>query len=79
MAGNERARHSIACVEEAEDAVNTLRAALKRSGVTLPSLRLDPASHARDVPCPLVELGRCDVDTVRMIAAVLPREGEGTP
>ena len=74
MSSNERApRHPVACMSEAEEAVNTLRVALKRSGITLPSLRIDPVSYARDVPCPLVELGRCNVDTARLIAAALPR------
>lgn len=74
MASKENPRHSVDCIEEAEDAVNNLRTALARSGITLPSLRMDLASYARETPCPLVELGRCNVDTVRMLAAVLPKE-----
>lgn len=60
--------------------MNKLRTALERcrpSGITLPSLRLEPASYAREVPCPLVELGRCTVDTVRKLTAVLPKEEGG--
>lgn len=64
---------------EAEEAVNKLRVALKRSGITLPSLRIDPASYARDVPCPLVELGRCDVETVRLVTAALAGERGDAP
>lgn len=78
MASKENPRHSVECVEEAEEAVNTLRTALGRFGITLPSLRLELASYAREVPCPLVELGRCNIDTVRKLAAVLPKEGGRT-
>ncbi len=65
------ARHSARCVEEAEDAVKELRAVLEKAGITLPTLRIDPGSLAREAPCPLVELGRCSVETVRRLAAVL--------
>ncbi|HET6354789.1 hypothetical protein OH805_25225 [Streptomyces sp. NBC_00879] len=75
MASKENPRHSMECIEEAEEAVNNLRTALERYGITLPSLRLEPASYAREAPCPLVELGRCTVDVVRMLTAVLPKEG----
>ena len=64
-------RHSAHCVEEAEEVVKELRAALENAGITLPTLRIDPASLAREAPCPLVELGRCSVDTARRLAAVL--------
>lgn len=73
MASKENPRHSVGCIEEAEEAVNKLRTALERSGITLPSLRLELASYVRDTPCPLVELGRCNIDTVRRLAAVLPK------
>ncbi|WP_338778646.1 hypothetical protein [Streptomyces sp. DG1A-41] len=65
------ARHSALCVEEAEDAVKELRAELAKAGIILPSLGLDPVSLAREAPCPLVELGRCSVETARLLAAVL--------
>ncbi|AKZ55611.1 putative secreted protein [Streptomyces ambofaciens ATCC 23877] len=65
------ARHSAPCVEEAEVAVKELRAALVKAGITLPSLGLDPVSLAREAPCPLVELGRCSVETAQRLAAVL--------
>ncbi|CAM5671015.1 hypothetical protein SPURM210S_03018 [Streptomyces purpurascens] len=48
-----------------------LRAELAKAGITLPSLGLDPVSLAREAPCPLVELGRCSVETARRLAAVL--------
>ncbi|MER5209497.1 hypothetical protein ABT063_02590 [Streptomyces sp. NPDC002838] len=65
------AQHSALCVEEAEDTVKELRAALAKTGITLPSLGLDPVSLAREAPCPLVELGRCSVETAQRLAAVL--------
>ncbi|MEV1077539.1 hypothetical protein AB0I98_04690 [Streptomyces sp. NPDC050211] len=66
-----KAQHSALCVEEAEEAVKELRAALKNAGIILPSLRIDPASLAREAPCPLVELGRCSVEAaLRLTAAV---------
>jgi hypothetical protein len=55
------AQHSALGVEEAEDTVNELRAALLVAGITLPSLGLDP----------LVELGRCSVETARRLAEAL--------
>jgi hypothetical protein len=66
-----QARHSARCVEEAEETVEELRAALLVAGIELPSLGLDPVSLARDVPRPLVELGRCSVETARRLAEVL--------
>ncbi|MET9776900.1 hypothetical protein ABZ023_21975 [Streptomyces sp. NPDC006367] len=65
------AAHSAFCAEEAEATVKELRAALAEAGITLPSLGLDPVSLAREAPCPLVELGRCSVETARRLAAVL--------
>ncbi|MET8566887.1 hypothetical protein [Streptomyces sp. NPDC004783] len=65
------AEHSARGVEAAEAAVEELRAALVRAGIVLPSLGVDPVSLAREAPCPLVELGRCSVETARRLAAVL--------
>lgn len=65
------ARHSAHCVEEAEEAVKELRAVLQKAGITLPTLRIDPASLAREAPCPLVELGRISVETAQRLAAAL--------
>ncbi|KOT35842.1 hypothetical protein ADK41_24365 [Streptomyces caelestis] len=67
------ARHPALCAEEAEDVVKELRAALAKAGISLPSLGLDPVSLAREAPCPLVELGRCSVETARRIAAAVVR------
>ncbi|MEU8886455.1 hypothetical protein [Streptomyces sp. NPDC048442] len=55
-----------------------LRAALERAGIVLPSLGVEATSYTREVGCPLVDLGRCTVDTARRIAGALPRaEGSG--
>ncbi len=51
---------------EVESAAHELREALAGSGITLPSLGIDPLY-------PLVELGRCNVDTARRLAAALRR------
>ncbi|MEU2897710.1 hypothetical protein ABZ690_23135 [Streptomyces sp. NPDC006967] len=67
------AQHAVHCVEEAEEVVEDLRAALAKAGITLPSLGLDPVSLAREAPCPLIELGRCSVETARRIAAAVLR------
>ncbi|UOB13051.1 hypothetical protein MQE23_30140 [Streptomyces sp. HP-A2021] len=64
------ARHSALCVEEAEDAVKELRAELAKGGIIQPSPGLHPVNLVRDVPCPLVESGRCSVRTARRLAAV---------
>ncbi|OKJ99473.1 MULTISPECIES: hypothetical protein [unclassified Streptomyces] len=56
----------------AENVVAQLRDELGRVGVTLPSLRVDPVSAASDAsPFPLVELGRCNIDTAMRLVAVL--------
>ncbi|MYR42776.1 hypothetical protein [Streptomyces sp. SID5910] len=57
--------------ETAEDTVKELRAALAKAGITLPSLGIDPVSLAREAPCPLIELGRCSVETAQPLAAAL--------
>jgi hypothetical protein len=54
-----------------EQVVDQLRDELGRVGVTLPSLRVDPVSAASEAPYPLVELGRCNVDTAMRLVAVL--------
>ncbi|WP_406729829.1 hypothetical protein WJ438_27655 [Streptomyces sp. GD-15H] len=66
-----KAQHSEFCVEEAEEVVKELRALLAKTGITLPSLGLDPVGLAREAPCPLVDLGRCSVETARRIAAAM--------
>ncbi|QUI32386.1 hypothetical protein H9W91_17090 [Streptomyces alfalfae] len=53
----------------AEEAVRQLRESLAGVGVTLPSLRVDTLTAAGALP--LVELGRCNLDTALRLAAVL--------
>ncbi|MCM2391809.1 hypothetical protein [Streptomyces albipurpureus] len=55
----------------AEEVIEQLRTELREMGVTLPSLRVDPVSLASDDPYPLVDLGRCNLDTAMRLAVVL--------
>ncbi|MER7515118.1 hypothetical protein [Streptomyces sp. NPDC126499] len=56
----------------AQDVVTQLRAELAAHGVTLPSLGVDPLTMAATAPAyPLVELGRCNLDTARRLVSVL--------
>ncbi|WP_274559939.1 hypothetical protein [Streptomyces spiramyceticus] len=64
MTANERLR-------AVEDAVGQLRTELGAAGVALPSLRVDPVSSAGNEPYPLVDLGRCNLDTALRLVAVL--------
>ncbi|MFJ8697396.1 hypothetical protein, partial [Streptomyces roseolilacinus] len=54
-----------------EEAVARLRGELLKIGVVLPSLRVDPVTVASEAPYPLVELGRCNLDTAVRLAAAL--------
>ncbi|MFD7058343.1 hypothetical protein [Streptomyces sp. NPDC059906] len=58
-------------VRDAERACEELRDALGAAGVTLPSLGLDAVSCAGSAPLALIDLGRCNVATVRALAAAL--------
>ncbi|MFH8218538.1 MULTISPECIES: hypothetical protein [unclassified Streptomyces] len=71
MAAQQHSAHSAVCVQEAEETLVELRTALEKAGITLPSLGLDPSGLAREAPCPLVELGRCSVETAARLVAVL--------
>jgi hypothetical protein len=64
-----KAQHAALCVEEAEVTVEELRAALERAGISLPSLRIDPACSAREAPCPCVEGGGCSIEVAPRLAA----------
>lgn len=56
----------------ATDAVQELKDAFAALGITLPSISMDLASCVSDLPVrPLVELGRCNLETARRLAAVL--------
>ncbi|WP_438488049.1 hypothetical protein [Streptomyces sp. S186] len=59
---------------EVETVLTELREALARAGIILPSLGLDPVSYAHRSMPPLVELGRCNMDTARRLVKAL---GEG--
>lgn len=58
-------------VRAAERTRDELRDALSAAGVQLPSLGLDAASCAGARPAPLIDLGRCNVETARALAAAL--------
>lgn len=53
-----------------------LRQGLKGVGLALPSLRVDPVSCAGNEPAPLVDLGRCTIDTALRLSAVLGADGQ---
>lgn len=56
----------------AEEVVAQLRGELDGTGVILPSLRVDLVSLASESDSyPLVDLGRCNLDTALRLAAVL--------
>ncbi|OON72299.1 hypothetical protein [Streptomyces tsukubensis] len=58
-------------VQAAEEAVVRLRTGLADAGIKLPSLRLDPASCAGAEPTPLVDLGRCNLEVVAKLSALV--------
>ncbi|MER5747304.1 hypothetical protein ACFV97_34605 [Streptomyces sp. NPDC059913] len=59
-------------VRAAEDAVTRLKEGFSNVGITLPSLRIDPVSCAADdSSAPLVDLGRCNLDTALRLSTVL--------
>ncbi|WP_432746104.1 hypothetical protein H7827_16330 [Streptomyces sp. JH002] len=58
------------------DARDELDAALRANGITLPSLGLDPMTMAAQNTRPLVNLGRCNVQTVELLTAALRRAAE---
>ncbi|MEJ8649778.1 MULTISPECIES: hypothetical protein [Streptomyces] len=64
-AGDKRAEAEAACAELAE--------ALKRADIVLPSLGVDPVSYGYAQPRPLIELGRCNLETTHRLIAALDR------
>lgn len=60
-------------MNEAEVACGELADVLKRTGIVLPSLAVDPVTFGYEPPRALVELGRCNVETTRKLIAVLQR------
>ncbi|WP_103516484.1 hypothetical protein [Streptomyces sp. SM10] len=67
----ERHKEAVGRVRAAEDAVARLRAGFTGVGVKLPSLRIDPVSCAGNEPAPLVDLGRCSIETALRLSALL--------
>ncbi|MEN8649357.1 hypothetical protein ABCR94_01560 [Streptomyces sp. 21So2-11] len=55
----------------AEEVVAQLRDGLGVVAVRLPSLRVDLVSMASEDPDPLVDLGRCNLDTAMRLAIAL--------
>lgn len=55
----------------AEEAVQQLKESLAGVGVLFPSLGVDVVSAAGTYGLPLVDLGRCNLDTALRLAAVL--------
>ncbi|WP_052230067.1 hypothetical protein [Streptomyces sp. CT34] len=60
-----------------EQVTAELDSALRAVGVTLPSLCVDPVSAASTFMAPLVELGRCNVETAQRLAEVLAEYAGG--
>lgn len=59
-------------IEDSETACDELENALRERGITLPSLCVDLGPNAPFVSGPpLVELGRCNVETARALTAAL--------
>ena len=75
MATTGRRQTATEKVRDAERARDELREALKVAGVRLPSLGLDNASCVGPAPLALIELGRCNVETARALAAALQPGG----
>ncbi|MFD9728025.1 MULTISPECIES: hypothetical protein [unclassified Streptomyces] len=58
-------------VRAAEEAVQQLKESLAGVGVVFPSLDVERVSAAGTYGLPLVDLGRCNLDTALRLAAVL--------
>ncbi|WP_405840518.1 hypothetical protein OG528_21360 [Streptomyces platensis] len=61
---------------EAEAVCEELAAELRRTGIVLPSLMVDPVTYGYEQSRVLVELGRCNVETTRKLIAVLKRAAQ---
>ncbi|WP_255955986.1 hypothetical protein [Streptomyces odontomachi] len=66
-------------IEEAERVRDELRAALHAAGIVLPSLQVDAAAYADEYPRPLVELGRCNMQTARRLTVALTGDRDSSP
>ncbi|MEV5610344.1 hypothetical protein [Streptomyces sp. NPDC052225] len=58
-------------LDEALKVRDELRTALEGAGMTFPSLAVDLVAYVRETPLPLLELGRCDLSTARLLAKAL--------
>ncbi|MEU9319008.1 hypothetical protein [Streptomyces sp. NPDC048295] len=77
MTIKERRRTAESRVRAAEDVVARLKDGFSGVGITLPSLRIDPVSCAGSDPMsPLVDLGRCNLDTALRLSVVLEKQGQ---
>ncbi|MEE1771609.1 hypothetical protein PUR34_26520 [Streptomyces sp. JV185] len=77
MTIKERRRAAESRVRAAEDVVARLKDGFSGVGITLPSLRIDPVSCAGSDPMsPLVDLGRCNLDTALRLSVVLETQGQ---
>ncbi|MGW5849284.1 hypothetical protein ACWFQ8_15250 [Streptomyces sp. NPDC055254] len=61
----------------AEEAVQQLKESLAGVGVLFPSLDVERVSAAGSYGLPLVDLGRCNLDTALRLAAVLHERAVG--
>ncbi|MCX4959792.1 hypothetical protein [Streptomyces virginiae] len=65
-------------LQAAEEAVQQLRESLAGVGVLFPSLDVERVSAAGTYGLPLVDLGRCNLDTALRLAAVLHERAGGS-
>ncbi len=65
-------------MQAAEEAVQQLRESLAGVGVLFPSLDVERVSAAGTYGLPLVDLGRCNLDTALRLAAVLHERASGS-
>ncbi|MCP9945782.1 hypothetical protein LUX12_14830 [Streptomyces somaliensis] len=72
---NEELEAATAGIRRAEAVRDELAAALAGAGVVLPSLGLDAPTLAGYHAVPLIDLGRCNLDTARGLAAALRAGG----
>jgi hypothetical protein len=63
---------------DAEAVRDELDTALRGLGIVLPSLWVDPGGYAAWDLRPLIQLGRCNLDTARELSAVLRSVQAGT-
>ncbi|MEU8616365.1 hypothetical protein [Streptomyces sp. NPDC048623] len=65
-------------MQPVQDVVARLKAGLAAHGITLPSLGIDPVTLSATggaLAQPLIELGRCNLDTAQRLVVALAPEG----